>query len=641
MNGGERWQRASRGELLALLGVVAFALALRLIRLGALSFSGDEETATLAALALLDGWPPQLPGGLVYLRGLPFTLLETAALALGGTSEWTMRFIPVLTAAPRIVATWWLARFFGPPRFALAVALLLAVAPFDVEHSRTARMYSLFATLDLAFVALLVRVSVSGVGATWAALSGVLAHLTHALFLVHMPLTLVAALAPRLARGAWPRLLAIGVALLAAVVLELALDTLSYQQMGVARDASLPPGPIAEHRQRLAQVLTFPPAALVAAIGVLAAFWATVQASRELEHGVARVAAFVTFSAWALGSPALGAPGLLGCLILERAPCSALLGRLRGLGLAALASCAAWLAAGLLVSAHGGLAWDFTPRLLLGFPAPNWREFAQATPLLFGLALLGALLAVNRSAKSSHPVAWLILVAAAFAPLLGSGFAGRTGALRFQIHALVPLLVLAMLAANTAVRAMVRRDDIAFAAALLVALIAVRPDQSLQSVLRGYGPVDAPFAIVGVAPDHRGAAAYVREQIADTDLVVAEDPLQQRLYLGRADYWLRRREDAETFLTSDRDGVLRDVYAGSRHIHDLAELGAAIRVEDHDVIWLITSAEVEMNPEWYRTPETDAALRAWRPLAWFVGEDGMTRVYRLVSGKPVAPVGRR
>jgi hypothetical protein len=55
------------------------------------------------------------------------------------------------------------------------------------------------------------------------------------------------------------------------------------------------------------------------------------------------------------------------------------------------------------------------------------------------------------------------------------------------------------------------------------------------------------------------------------------------------------------------------------------------------VVWLITSAEVEVFPGWYRTPETDATLKAWRPLARFVGADGLTRVYRLVDGEPEPP----
>ena len=82
-----------RDEQIALFVIIVSAVAFRLVRLGALSFSGDEETTTLA---LLDGWPPQLPGGLIYLRGL--------------------RLVPALAAGPRVAAAWWLARSFLGPR---------------------------------------------------------------------------------------------------------------------------------------------------------------------------------------------------------------------------------------------------------------------------------------------------------------------------------------------------------------------------------------------------------------------------------------------------------------------------------------------------------------------------------------------
>ena len=80
-----------------------------------------------------------------------------------------------------MVAAWWLARPFLGPWSALAVAALLAVAPLDVELSRTARMYSLFSTFDLIFVAAVVHIAASKTGVVWAAASGVLAPLTHAL----------------------------------------------------------------------------------------------------------------------------------------------------------------------------------------------------------------------------------------------------------------------------------------------------------------------------------------------------------------------------------------------------------------------------------------------------------------------------
>ena len=75
---------------------------------------------------------------------------------------------------------------------------------------------------------------------------------------------------------------------------------------------------------------------------------------------------------------------------------------------------------------------------------------------------------------------------------------------------------------------------------------------------------------------------------------------------------------------------------GARQVSDLDGLRtlAAGRV-----VWLLTSGEVEAAPRFYRTPETQETLTRWRPLAWYLGADGLTRVYRLVDGLPVPPPG--
>jgi hypothetical protein len=171
--------------------------------------------------------------------------------------------------------------------------------------------------------------------------------------------------------------------------------------------------------------------------------------------------------------------------------------------------------------------------------------------------------------------------------------------------------------------------------------LALRPDQSFRILLREHGPVSEPFCALGVAPDHRGAAEFVRANALPHDRFAAEDALQQRLYLGRLSFWLRRLDDASAFVRRDpRDGTLRDIYVGARHVSDIAELRAVVRADPGHDVWLITSGEAAVAPEYYRTPETQRTLETWRPLAWFVGADGLTRVYLLVNGNP-QPKGSR
>ena len=67
-----------------LIGIGVTAVALRLIHLGSLSSGRDEESTVHTALALLEGWPPTFARGEIYLRGLPFTVLEAGMLAVFG-----------------------------------------------------------------------------------------------------------------------------------------------------------------------------------------------------------------------------------------------------------------------------------------------------------------------------------------------------------------------------------------------------------------------------------------------------------------------------------------------------------------------------------------------------------------------------
>jgi hypothetical protein len=625
----------ARRERTALILICLFAIGFRLVRLGSLSLFGDEETTTLAALALLEGWPPTLPGGLVYLRGLPFTIFEAIAVWIAGVDEFALRLFPVLMAGPRVAAAWWLARpYLGAPA-ALAVAGILAVTPIDVELSRYARMYSLFATLDLIYVAGVVQLCLGRRGASGVAAAGVLGGLTHDIAVMHAPLPILGMLSRGMTRAVVIRLAAVGSLALAAFAAARLLNRISYGEAGIAVGSAAPLTPIAQHWQRIAALADSPAAALLAGVGVLAVIGWTFAGQRALQRPAARLALLAAGVAWLGASPVLGLSLLLGVLVLAGVPLRSVLREPahRRLLYPALAGTLGWAAAAL---ASTGSIPD-TVRLLLGFPAPNWFDFALAAPLVFGLAAAGAILAADRGARSSQSAIWLVLIAAALGPALISGFVERSEGLRYHVHGLVPLLVLALLAAQALAERISKRSGVATALAALLVLVAVRPDQSVRTLLREHGPVREPFALLNVAPDHRGAAAFLREHAAADEWIVAEDPLQQHLYIGRTEIWLRRIEDAARFLNRPAHGDLpRDIYTGARHVGDLTQLQALARAEGQRVIWLVTSGEVEGQPEFFRTAETDAILAHWRPRAVFVGADGSTRVYRLVDGEPAA-----
>ncbi len=623
----------ARRERAVLILICAFAIGFRLVRLGSLSFAGDEETTTLAAMALLKGWPPTLPGGLVYLRGLPFTFFEAIAVWAAGVDEFALRFFPVLVAGPRIAAAWWLARpYLGAPA-ALVVAGILAVTPLDVEISRYARMYSLFATLDLLFVAGVVHLCLGRRGAPGVAAAGVLSSITHDIGVMHAPLPILAILCRGITRDSVVRLSWVTAMAFGGFIVTHYLNQISYAETGIPDASVITLTPAALHWHQIAALTTSRTALILAAIGVLAAAGWTIAGQSAFRRPVARLALVAAGVAWMGASPVLGLPLLLGALVLEGVPMRDLASHpeRRTLVYAAMAGTLGWGAAALASS--GSI--EQAVRFLLGFPAPNWYAFALAAPVFFGLSTVGAIVAADRGARSSQSAIWLVLIAAGFAPPLIAGLVEHSEALRFYVHAVAPLLVLALLFAQVLTARVSKHEGVKVALAGLLVLAAVRPDQSVRAILREHGPVAEPFAIMDVAPDHRGAAAYLRAHAAADEWIIAEDPLEQHLYVGRTEIWLRRREDAARFLLAASNGDLpRDMYTGARLVGDLAQLRALTRAEGRRVVWLVTSGEVEAAPTFYRTAETDATLARWRPQALFVGADGMTRVYRLVDGEP-------
>lgn len=625
--------RPSSRECWAALGIALAAVALRLVRLGALSLAGDEETTALAAAALLEGWPPTLPGGLVYLRGLPFTALESGMLALAGLDEGALRLVPALVAGPRILAMWWLARAFLGPGAALGCAVLLALAPLDVVLSRTARMYSLFATLDLVFVAAVVqfaRGAIGGGGLALGALAGAVGVVTHQLGTTHAPVAWAAALAPGLARG---RRAALGLAggFLAATFVGWRLVVQgSYAAVEAVRTETEPVGPAARLGE-IQSLLATPAAAVAAAVALGLVAAGTVWTLRRLRSPWARGGSVVAALGFAVGSPFLGGAVWLGLLLLEEASPREVVRRTAGLLAGGAVASAAWAGARLL-GPEGGLA--AAVRFLLSFPEPNWADLAQVAPGPVALGLAGALALALGAGPCRSPAARLALLVAFLTPWLLTGLETRREGLRYHIHVIPPLVILAVGGATTLLR-LVRIRHAAWQTGLAVAVVGLllRPDLTLHLLVRDHGPSAAPYA--GMAPDHREPGEFVRALARSDEWIAAEDPLQQILWAGRVDLWLRRSEDAAAFLNAAHDPP-REVYAGSRHVHDLETL-RRLAVREDRTVWLITSAEVESAPQHYRTDATQERLGAWEPRAWFVGRDGLTRVYRLEAGDPVPP----
>jgi len=130
-------------------------------------------------------------------------------------------------------------------------------------------------------------------------------------------------------------------------------------------------------------------------------------------------------------------------------------------------------------------------------------------------------------------------------------------------------------------------------------------------------------------PDHQAPGQFVRQHRAPRDIIVAEDVLQQRWYVGSVDYWLRDYVESRKFLYQDPDGRLRDMYVNSiAATPDVLEFLSGFNGAR---VWVITSGETYPKREYYLNTVQQRWLHALETtrVPVFSGRDGVTKVYCL------------
>jgi len=137
--------------------ILALAAYLRLGNLGVSSFWVDELDFVYAAKSEMETGEPLLNSGYAYPRAMAFTYSIIASFKHFGISEFSSR----LPSAVFGILGVWLMYIVGKnwfnARVGLLSALFLALSPFAIGWSRTARMYTLFQFLFLAGAYLLYR----------------------------------------------------------------------------------------------------------------------------------------------------------------------------------------------------------------------------------------------------------------------------------------------------------------------------------------------------------------------------------------------------------------------------------------------------------------------------------------------------
>jgi uncharacterized membrane protein len=139
----QRQRNISGGELGLLAVITSVGLALRLLRLGNMSYWFDEAISLSIAQADLD---LILTNAIRSSHPPLYYLLLKGWLALGtGVGEASVRLPSALLSTAAIPAVYALARTLFPlhQKTGLIAALLLAIAPFPLAYAQEARMYAL------------------------------------------------------------------------------------------------------------------------------------------------------------------------------------------------------------------------------------------------------------------------------------------------------------------------------------------------------------------------------------------------------------------------------------------------------------------------------------------------------------------
>ncbi|MGE5176186.1 MAG: glycosyltransferase family 39 protein [Hyphomicrobiales bacterium] len=680
MTAGSGWtERLRRPEFWILLSLLAVAAFLRLTHLGALSLYGDEDISAAAVRSLCHDGYPHMPSGLLYTRGLPYTVAAAACSLVVHPIELALRLPSALAGILAVALLYRLLRDFTGRETALLAAGLLAFSAWHVDMSREGRMYSMF-LCSLLFALLCfdrwIRTQRrwDGVGALAGALLTILLHELGLLVFFVWGLLLYVRRAPRrTVLGALYLALGCGIVWIAYLVqwqisvhafgsgkavatpskahtglLTLIRATFhlghhpSFHLVGAAwRAAPIPYSLAVFASLAVAIALAWRERGTAGSRAVLAALLALLVLASSA--GLFGIAAALVFSA---------------VLLLPSRVREA--GRSRA-GRWSLALSAAWLAAWILWSGAvpllpgSGERWSLVGGLrglvldLFGYPAPHATIYLETMPVMTSLVILATVfLALRRLRSATAPRSDLLLPAWMWLPLLATGLTTRWIALRYALPtypAFVALDATAVMAAATAGARFLQRHGsgarVAWATPWAVgALVLIVPFANeyhglvpawRTAELNYRDPIETEIHGYPFHPDHQSAGRWVRARLRAGDVVVAADEMVQTEYVGHVDYWLRGQADARYF-SYIRDGVPHSFYTNDPILERVDELEALIAEPSAGRVWVITSAELSGRLDSLNPPGLDRFLAAHQADRVYTARDGMTQVYRFARG---------
>jgi hypothetical protein len=278
-------------------------------------------------------------------------------------------------------------------------------------------------------------------------------------------------------------------------------------------------------------------------------------------------------------------------------------------------------------------------KALLLFPFPYPIYLAQATGVVFFIIfIMTSLLLVIRKPNSSDIVirAFLVVI---ISLVLAIGIVSAWGGVRYLLVVYPFIILVTVYGLNLLVTTLCNRYAFMTELSSLIILVTI----SISGVLGGHGimkaiematlkhgdPINKTIFSYPVYPDHKSAGEYVKRNRSPHDIIIAEDTIQQRWYVGHVDYWLRNPATHSGFTYTTPDDVMKDIYVGSVMLDGNAL--NQISSNPSKVIWVITSAETDHKRDYYLSQQQVDWLtkieRSIKPV--FIARDGITKVYCL------------
>lgn len=626
--------------------ILIVAVVPRIYQLGATGFYGDEEITSLAAHSYAIQEIAAMPSGLPYHRALPHTWVNAVSAKIFGLDqEISYRIASCFFGIATVLLLYFIARHSIGVEVALVAAFLLALSEWHISISREARMYAPFLFFYLASAYSFIRWHENSKNIIFFLLWLISAYTTIALHNLGIFFALFPLYFLILDKSLRPLQQIAYIAL----SISLVLTTTLYHKIFVSEKFSA----WTNTHGQTTQVENFSTPyflEIVSQIGsnywliffillaLPSALYFFIKINNSSHQNLSISQKFVAIGAWL----ALFALAFIGYLYAAAIAFLILLLIQSEKRVEYIIACKAPITI-ITITSVTWLLWLTYQQGPVGaikqvtsFPYPYFNYYVELTIGLLIFFVVGVVIELLNNDGQKHN---RIFILATIVPISIVGLMEKWGALRYILATYPFLILIASYGLIKTLRfvaqfALTRNIKLVTTSiALFIVCLGILGlsgiPQAWRAANKSYGDSITQLEIgAQLYPDHKTTGEYVRENLQDQDIIIAEDVLQQFWYVGRVDYWLRAIETHGHFTyLSSTDGQIRDLYINSLVADN--DIVDSLRNNKKQRIWLITSAETQSDKEFYLSKKQlswmNTIMHKYSPA--YVGLDGVSKVY--------------